>query len=344
MRVLVTGHRGYIGSVLTGVLRHARMDVVGLDLDWYEDCDFGRVHDETPSFAMDVRDVSDADMLSFDAVVHLASLPEGLDGAVDSRLFDEINVAATAHLAECCRRANVGRFLFASSCAVYGRSGVTLMSEEDEARPATPYAWSKLQAEQAILPLVADGFAPTCLRFPTVFGVSPRLRLDVVVNDFVAAAVANHRIDMRTRGDGWRPFVHVEDLCRAVSAFLLAPESLVRGEAFNVAPRDSNHRVIDVADAVVDEFPDVPRKPAADIADERSYSVSSEKFHRAFPQFEFRWSLSQGVRQLRAAMQGAGLTAGDRRSHRYRRAERLRNLLETAQLGDTLAKTEKQFV
>lgn len=331
MRVLVTGHRGYIGSVLTSVLKQARHDVVGLDSDLYAGCEFGRTRDDVPSFDIDLRDIEFTDLLSFDAVIHLAALPEDFDDAIDPEMTRAVNCTATLRLAECCRQAGVGRFLFASTCAVYGASGGEPQNEESATNPISAYARSKAFAERRLLELADSTFAPVILRNATVYGVSPRMRLDTVVNDFVGSAVTRGRVEVQTDGRGWRPLIHVEDLARAYAGVLIAPAKSVDRRILNVCITEENYRIVDVADVVADLSPACERTVCASTRDRRSYFVEGVKLRRALPGFTWRWTLPQGVRQLRAAMIGAGLTGGDWRSNRYRR--RL-HLLHSMERGD----------
>lgn len=344
MRVLVTGHRGYIGSVLVSVLQHARHEVVGLDSDWYGDCDFGRMRDSIPSFEMDVRDVEFTDLLSFDAVIHLATLPEDTGSALDPDLVGELNIEAVVRLAECCKQASVSRFLFASSCAVYGRSGGEPQSETSSATPVTPFTVAKLRCEQELLGLADRHFAPVMLRNPTVYGVSPRLRLDTVVNEFVGAAVARGRFDVPSDGRAWRPLMHVEDVARAYAAILTATDEVVGGQVFNVAKTEENYRVIDIADCVTEFVPDCTRAVRTGIPDPNSYCADGSKLRHALPNLTWRWTLPQGIRQLRAAMLGAGLTAGDWRSDRYRRVMRLCTMMECGELDAALRRHETAYL
>lgn len=339
MRVLVTGHLGYLGSVMTTVLRHARFDVVGLDGDLYQGCDFGRVHNPVPAFELDLRDIEFADLLSFDAVVHLAALPANLGGDFGPRLSEEINYAATMRLAECCKAAKVARFLFASTCSVYGR-GRGRSGNGSTNRALSRGAQEKLRCEEDLARLADQTFTPVFLRNAAVYGVSPRLRMDRVVNDFVASAVANGRVVMRTEGAAWRPLVHIEDVARVYAAVLAAPTELVHNETFNVVPPDENYRVIDIADAVTELVPLSTRSVPRGVFDERSYRVDGSKLGRTFPRLQLRWTLPLGIRQLRDAMVGSGTTPGDWRSDRYRRALRLNRLVETGRLSPDLRKPE----
>jgi nucleoside-diphosphate-sugar epimerase len=340
MRVLVTGHLGYLGSVMTTVLRHARFDVVGLDCDLYRGCDFGRIHDPVPAFDFDLREVEFTDLLSFDAVIHLAALSDDASGEIDPQLTEAVNYEATVRLAECCKKANVSRFLFASSCSVYGRGGSGPLDERGSGRRLSRYAGSKLRCERALARLADHAFTPVFLRNATVYGVSPRLRLDLVVNDFVGSAVTTGQVKMKTVGSAWRPLIHVEDLARVYAVVLVARDELVHNETFNVVPGDENYRVIDVADVVTEHVPRSTRAVSGGVFDERSYRVDGSKLRRTFPDLRFRWTLPVGIRQLRNAMTNAGLTPGDWRSDRYRRVMRLSRLLESGELSPDLRRAE----
>ena len=336
MRVLVTGHRGYIGAVMASVLQNARFDVVGLDCDLYGACEFGRTRETVPSYDTDLRDIEWTDLLSFDAVVHLAALPEDFDDQIDPQLTEEINLSATIRLAECCKRAQISRFLFASTCAVYGRDESGLIREDGVTHPLSAYAKSKLECERELSRLSSDTFAPVLLRNGTVYGVSPRLRLDTVVNDFVGAAFTNGRIDMQTEGRAWRPLIHVEDVARAYAAVLAAPDKRVAGHTFNVVASKENFRVIDVADMVTELIPHTTRFVPTGAFDRRSYRVDGTKLSDACPKLSMRWTLREGIRQLRDAMNSAGMTPGDWRSGRYRRIARLSSLMERGELDASL--------
>ncbi len=336
MRVLVTGHRGYIGTVVASVLRHARYDVVGLDCDFFRGCDFGRVQDDIPSFDTDLRQVESTDLLSFDAVVHLAGLSDHETNALGADLGREINLDATVRLAECAKKANVQRFVFASTCAVYGHGGDTPLTELDLPSPLSPYAEQKLAAEKTLRRMADADFVPVFVRCGTVFGVSPRLRVDTVVNDFVGSVICHGRLEMKTAGRAWRPLIHVEDVARAYAAVLTAPDDVVASEVFNAAVSEENYRVIDIADAVVEQFGNCPRHTNPTIFDKRSYRVSGEKLARLFPKHRPRWTLSAGIRQLRSAMESAGFTPSDWRGDRYRRASHLQRAMETGALDAAL--------
>ncbi len=339
MRVLVTGHRGYVGSVLCRVLQNANFDVVGLDVDLYGDCDFGRTQDAVPFFDIDIRDVEYTELLSFDAIIHLAALSDDPLADISPKHTQEINIEGTNRLAECAKRAGVERFLFASSCSVYGRGGNDLLTEESPVAPLSRYAQSKLDCENILRRMSSTLFTPISLRMPTCYGASSRIRLDLVVNDFVGSAVANRHIMMQSAGVAWRPMMHVEDVSRAYAGVLTAPTERIANQVFNIADSEQNFRVIEIADAVTEEIEQATRMIAKDAIDERSYRVDGAKLAKTLPNLQYRWNLVKGIRQLRSAMTSAGLTPGDWRSDRYRRAHRLRGRIERNELNAKLRPT-----
>ena len=335
MRVLVTGHRGYLGSVVATVLRNARFEVTGLDCDLYAGCDFGRTRDGFPSFDIDARKIEFTDLLSFDAVLHLAALPiEMCDGA-SGQDFVDADEETTARLAECCKKADVGRFLFASTCDVYGRVGRALCAEDHPTSPISAAAKSKLRCEELLLGMVDASFTPTILRFPDLYGVSPRMRLEPLVNEFTAAAVVSGRVNtckqagMTRDAAAWRSLVHVEDVARACSTMLCAPEQDICPYVLNIAQTEAAYRVVDIADTVTEQVPHAVRSGARHAFDEASYRADGSRFARQFPKFSFRWTLEEGIRQLASAFGSAGLTPGDYRSDRYRRLLRLHSSMRT---------------
>ncbi len=322
--------------MLTSLLRAARYEVVGLDCDWYRDCDFGRIREPVPSFDTDLRDIEFADLLAFDAVIHLASVPEDFDGQIDPSIARDINDSATLRLAECCKLANVSRLLFASSCAVYGSRGSTLLDETGPTMPISDYARSKLRCEFMLDRLADQSFAPVVLRLATMYGVSPRLRIDTSINDFVASAVACGKIDVQTAGQALRPFMHVEDVARAFLTVLAAPNDLVAGQVFNVARTDENFRILDAAEMVSDAVSGTSYTINENVKDRRSYAVCGDKLLRTLPGLSYRWTLPDGVRQLRDAMAHAGMTPAEWRCGRFRRLMRLHTLVQRGEVTPSL--------
>ncbi len=332
MKVLITGHRGYIGSVLTQVLLNRGIEVIGLDADLYSDCAFGRVREPGTSLAIDIRHVESHHFGGVDVVIHLAGIADDASGDLDPQLTEDINLAGTMRVAEMAKAAGVGRFFFASSCSVYGKGAQELLTEKSLVNPVSKYDQFKLSCEQGLAKLADENFSPVYLRLGTVYGVSPKLRLDTVVNDFVGAATTTGRIAMKTAGLAWRPFIHVEDVARTISALLSLSPQRVHNRAINIVQRHENYRVAQVADAVTDAIPNSQWTGAFDIADLKSYSVSGQQLAHLLPGFRFNWKLEDGIRQLAAALQGAGVTSSEWRSDRYRRVMRLRSLLERGAL------------
>lgn len=324
MRVLVTGHRGYVGSVVTCVLRHHRFDVVGLDCDLYQGCDFGRVDELVHAFEVDVCDIGFADLVSFDAVVHLAHCPVvgsmQAAGADPSVIVADQNLRDTMLLARLCKQADVPRFVFASCCGVYGDSHGHWCTEDSPPAPQNAEAISKLACEAELLRLKDDRFQPTILRLPDIFGVSPRLRLDNVVNDLVATAAASRIVQPTSPLTAYHPLVHLEDVARAIAAVLKADVSLVAGEVFNVVRSDQCHRLGDIVEEVAGTVPDCRRRaPIVAPGTFPNLRVRGAKLARVFPQLYLHWTLPRGVRQLFAAMSHAGMSPAEARSDRYRR-------------------------
>ncbi|MFQ5415399.1 MAG: SDR family oxidoreductase, partial [Phycisphaerae bacterium] len=292
------------------------------------------------SLDIDLRDVTFTDLIPFDAVIHLAALSDDAACDLDPGLTAEINYDATMHLARCCQQAGVGRFLFASSCSVYGAAAERMCDETSPVEPLTAYAASKLECERNLASCADHAFVPVFLRNATAYGVSPRLRLDLLLNDLVASALTTQTITMHTNGRAWRPMMHVEDIARAYLAVLAAPDELVAGQIFNVVRTNENYRVIDVADAVAEVFPRAARRRVADVSDRRSYRATASKLAVAFPGLRMSWTVNLGIRQLCNAMTHAGTTVGDYRSDRYRRVLRLRSLRDAGVLDRALRRRE----
>jgi nucleoside-diphosphate-sugar epimerase len=297
VRVLVTGHHGYIGSVLAPLVHAAGHDVIGLDTFYYRGCDFGSADEWRPSHQGDVRDVRPSELEGVDAVVHLAALSNDPVGDLNPDWTYEINGAGSIALAEAAREAGVGRFVFASSCSMYGASvdgGV--VSEDSPLRPLTPYAESKVAADAAILALADDRFAPVSMRNATAYGVSPRLRLDIVLNNLVAWAHTTGAVRLQSDGRAWRPLVHIRDIAKATLTLLEAPPDLIRGEAFNIGSADQNYTIRALAEIVRQRLPhcDVEFAEGA-AADARSYRVDFSKFESRFPECGFEWTAERGA-------------------------------------------------
>jgi nucleoside-diphosphate-sugar epimerase len=338
-RVLVTGHRGYIGTVLVPALLARGHAAAGLDSDLFARCTFGAADAiaSVPEVCKDIRDVEPADVQGFDAVIHLAGLSNDPLGDYDPALTLEINYRATVRLAELARTAGVRRFVFSSSCSNYGAGGEDLLDETAAFHPVTPYGESKVLAERELSAMARDDFSPILLRSATAYGVSPRLRFDLVLNNLVAWALTTGRVLLKSDGTPWRPIVHVEDIARAFVAVLEAPRALVHGEAFNVGATGENYRIRDLAAIVEDTVPG-SRVEFADGAspDRRNYRVSCDKLARTFPGARPRWTARAGARQLHEAYRRVGLGAGEFEGPRYKRIAHVRELRADGVLDESL--------
>jgi nucleoside-diphosphate-sugar epimerase len=338
MKVLVTGDDGYIGTVLSRFFGDAGHDVAGLDAGLFEGCSLGLEPRTGASSRMDVRDVRPDDLRGFDAVIHLAAISNDPLGHLDPEVTYEINHVATVRLARMAKEAGVSRFVFSSSCSLYGAASPDdVLPESADFNPVTPYGESKAYAERDLAGLADDSFSPVFLRNATAYGYSPRLRLDLVVNDFVANAFAAHEVVIKSDGTPWRPLVHVEDVSRAALAALEAPRDVVHNEAFNIGATEENYQVRDIADIVADAVPG-SRIIYADggSADPRCYRVDFSKASARLPGFRTRWTVADGVRELLDAFRTYGLTQADMESPRFIRLSRIRALQGSGRLATDL--------
>lgn len=337
MRVLVTGHKGYIGTVLVRMLLEEGHEVVGLDSNLFRACTFGDDMVEVPEIVTDIRDVERTHVEGYDAVLHLAGLSNDPLGDLDPQLTNEINHEATVRLGHLAKEAGVRRLVFSSSCSTYGASGDDLVTEEARLNPVTPYGESKVAAERGLAQLACDHFSPVFLRSATAYGVSPRLRFDLVLNNLVAWAHTTGEVHLKSDGSPWRPIVHIEDIARAFIAVLHAPRERIHNQAFNVGRTSENYRIGELAGIVQDTVPG-SRVGFADGAspDKRCYRVDCSKIQAAIPTFRPRWNARSGARQLYDAYRTVGVGREDFEGPRYSRIAHIRQVLESGAMDESL--------
>jgi nucleoside-diphosphate-sugar epimerase len=311
MRVLLTGHQGYLGTVMVPVLQAAGHDVIGLDSGFFEDCVLGGKPQDPPAIRVDLRDVALEHLVGFDAVIHLAALSNDPLGALAPQVTYEINHHASVRLARLSKAAGVQRFLYASTCSVYGSAGEDLVTEDAPLRPLTPYAESKVRVEDDVAAIASEWFTPVFLRNATAFGFSPRLRADIVLNNLVGHAVLTGDVRVLSDGTPWRPLVHARDIAVAFLTALEAPADKVHCRAYNVGTESNNLTVAEIAQAVVDVVPGSKLVITGESGpDPRSYRVDFSAFRDALG-FEAAWSIPQGAAELYKEYTSAGLTAVD---------------------------------
>ncbi len=337
MRVLVTGHLGYIGTVMVPMLLQEGWDVVGYDSDLFERSTFGEGIKQVPNIRKDIRDVEVADVKGFDAIIHLAGLSNDPLGDLNPNLTYDINHVASVRLAECAKKAGVRRFVFSSSCSNYGAGGEDLLNEHSAFNPVTPYGISKVRVEQDVTKMADSSFSPTFLRNATAFGVSPRLRFDLVLNNLVAWAFTTNKVFIKSDGTPWRPIVHIADISRAFIAVLKSPIELTHNEAFNVARNEDNYRIRELADIVKDTVQGTVIEYAKDAGpDKRCYRVDSSKIMKTLPAFQPVWDARKGAAELLAAYKKVGLKLDDFEGTKYKRIDHIKMLMNSGLLGADL--------
>ncbi len=336
-RILITGHNGYIGSVMAPHLAAAGHEVAGLDTGFFEECSLVPELGMIPAIKKDIRDLVARDLEGFNAVIHLAALSNDPIGNLNDTWTEDINFKATMRLAELAKAAGVERFLFSSSCIMYGASSAGVVTEDSPLDPKTEYARSKVKAEHGLVKLADEKFSPIFIRNGTIYGVSPRMRFDTVLNDLVGCATTTGKVVVYSDGKPWRPVMHVQDVARYFQLFLEAPKEKIHNQAFNSGTNDLNHQIIELAQIAVATVPgavlEMQPKPGAD---QRTYKADFGKFARTFPEFKFKWNVRTGAEELYQAYRKAGLTHAGFTDKKFTRLKWLHYLLDSGRLDGSL--------
>jgi len=337
MKVLVTGSYGYIGTILVPLLIKKGHEVIGLDTDYYERCTFTGDVPEIKTIKKDVRDIEKHDVEGFDAIIHLAGLSNDPLGDYRPELTEDINEKASIKLAKLAKKSGVKRFLFASSCSNYGEAGDKFLTEEAKFNPVTPYGISKVRVEAALAQMADAEFSPTYIRASTAYGVSPRLRFDLVTNNLTAWAYTTGRVYLKSDGTPWRPIVHIEDISRAYIAALHAPRELIHNEAFNVGMTSENYQMREIAEIVKEVVPGCEIEYAPDAGpDKRCYRVDCNKICCTLHEFKPQWTARRGIEQLYEAYKKVGLSLEEFEGPKYKRIAHIKQLVKEGVLDDSL--------
>jgi nucleoside-diphosphate-sugar epimerase len=338
MRILVTGTEGYIGSILAPILMNAGHEVIGLDTGFYRDGWLYSNQRDTPvqpkMLNMDLRKLQVTDLAGIEAVVHLAELSNDPLGQNNPEVTYKINHQGSVNLATLCKQVGIGRFVYTSSCSVYGAGTGDFLDETSTVNPQTAYAECKVMVEKDVGELADDSFSPVFLRNATAYGASPRMRFDIVLNDLSGIAWTEKKIAMISDGTPWRPLVHVQDICKAIQCALEAPKDSIHNQVFNVGKSDNNYRVKEIAEIVGGVFPGCEVTFGDSGGDNRSYRVSFDKISSKLPGFECQWNAHSGAEQLREMYSQINMSSEVFRARPFTRIKQLLYLIETNQIDE----------
>lgn len=337
MRVMITGHKGYIGTVMIPIFQAAGHEVVGLDSDLYRNSTYGDGLPVVKELIKDIRDIEKEDLRGVDAIVHLAGLSNDLLGDLNPDLTYAINHHASVRMAAIAKEMGIRRFVFASSCSNYGASGDRIQDETGELQPVTAYAISKVRVERDVTQLADDRFSPVFMRNATAYGLSKRIRFDLVLNNLTAWAYTTGQVLMKSDGTPWRPIVHIEDISMAALGAVESSQEVVHNQTFNVGINSENYQIRQLAEIVERTVPNCKVQFAAGAEpDKRNYRVDFSKYTNAFPNHKLRWSAIKGAQQIYESYKAIGLGKDDYEGPRYKRIAQLKHLLATGQLDETL--------